>query len=314
MPAPPPPARPPLSAPRGSPLPRLSAYARVLAHHESTHNPSLARHAAAGQRTPHCMGRDNVVPPHLPLPPHPRERRTRQSRPHAAREHQKPTPPEGSGREGAAGQTTPHHPQASAHKQARKHPREHNQKAQTPNPNHPTSKHAHNKPKLPPPARTQERPRHSAWASKMCERGGPVAAGATGMKQSRRNPHKGGHAEASAHKASAQTTLFAPKRCRPAPARRGVSRERKAAHNSPRQSAWGIVFVGVFADVCRLFCAGGFWVFGCFFGVFGVFFGFLIFLGCCGCGLFGFVLVCFGWGLLCLVLIFFAVLTRLLIL
>lgn len=30
---------------------------------------------------------------------------------------------------------------------------------------------------------------------------------ATGMKQSRRNPHKGGHAEASAHKASAQTTL-----------------------------------------------------------------------------------------------------------
>ena len=45
--------------------------------------------------------------------------------------------------------------------------------------------------------------------------------------------------------------------------------------------------MGVFADVCRLFWAGGFWVFGCFFGVFGVFFGFLIFLGCCGCGLLG---------------------------
>ena len=94
----------------------------------------------------------------------------------------------------------------------------------------------------------------------------------------------------------------------------GVSRERKAAHNSPRRGAWGVVFVGVFACVCRLFWAGGFWVFGCFFGVFGVFFGFLIFLCCCGCGLFEFVLVCFGWGLLCLVLIVFAVLTRLLIL
>ena len=38
------------------------------------------------------------------------------------------------------------------------------------------------------------------------------------------------------------------------------------------------------------------WGFGCFFGVFGVFSGFLIFLGCDGCGLFGFVLVRFGWG------------------
>lgn len=45
-----------------------------------------------------------------------------------------------------------------------------------------------------------------------------------------------------------------------------------------------------------------------------MFSGFLIFLGCDGCGLFGFVLVRFGWGLLCLVLIVFVVLTRLLIL
>lgn len=102
--------------------------------------------------------------------------------------------------------------------------------------------------------------------------------------------------------------------CRPAPAQQGVSRERKAAHNSPRRGAWGVVFVGVFADVCRLFWAGGFWVFGCFLGVFGVFSCFLIFLGCDGCGLFGFVLVRFGWGLLCLVLSVFVVLTRLLIL
>lgn len=45
-----------------------------------------------------------------------------------------------------------------------------------------------------------------------------------------------------------------------------------------------------------------------------MFSGFLIFLGCDGCGLFGFVLVRFGWGLLCLVLSVFVVLTRLLIL
>lgn len=37
-----------------------------------------------------------------------------------------------------------------------------------------------------------------------------------------------------------------------------MSRERKAAHNSPRQSAWVVVFVGVFADVCRLFWLVGF--------------------------------------------------------
>ena len=72
--------------------------------------------------------------------------------------------------------------------------------------------------------------------------------------------------------------------------------------------------MGVFADVCRLFWLVGFWEFGCFLGVFGVFSCFLIFLGCDGCGLFGFVLVCFGWGLLCLVLSVFVVLTRLLIL
>lgn len=74
------------------------------------------------------------------------------------------------------------------------------------------------------------------------------------------------------------------------------------------------MFVGVFADVCRRFWAGWFWGLGVFLGVFGVFSCFLIFLGCDGCGLFGFVLVRFGWGLLCLMLSVFVVLTRLLIL
>ena len=46
----------------------------------------------------------------------------------------------------------------------------------------------------------------------------------------------------------------------------GVRRERKAAHNSPRHSAWVVVFVGVFADVCRRFWAGWFGGLGVFWG------------------------------------------------
>lgn len=48
------------------------------------------------------------------------------------------------------------------------------------------------------------------------------------------------------------------RRVTPCARQTGVRRERKAAHNSPRQSAWGVVFVGVFADVCRLFWLVGF--------------------------------------------------------
>lgn len=66
----------------------------------------------------------------------------------------------------------------------------------------------------------------------------------------------------SAHK-SAQTTWFAyGVRLRP----QGRTAREKAAHNSPRQSAWVVVFVGVFADVCRRFWAGWFGGLGVFWG------------------------------------------------
>lgn len=83
------------------------------------------------------------------------------------------------------------------------------------------------------------------------------------MKQSRRNPHKGGHAGQAHTKARKQWGL---RRVPPCAREKGVSRERKAAHNSPRQSAWVVVFVGVFADVCRRFWAGWLGGLGVFWG------------------------------------------------
>lgn len=66
-----------------------------------------------------------------------------------------------------------------------------------------------------------------------------------------------------AHTQKAQTMGFAP--CA-ACARNGGTAREKAAHNSPRQSAWVVVFVGVFADVCRRFWAGWFGGLGVFWG------------------------------------------------
>ena len=114
-PPPPPSARPPRSAPRG---PSLCACTRACQHTMRT-PPTLplALHAAAGQRTPHCMGRDNVVPPHYRHPA-PKGASHTPTAPTPEREHQKPTPPEGSEREGAAGPhcpTTPKRTHTSKH-------------------------------------------------------------------------------------------------------------------------------------------------------------------------------------------------------
>lgn len=77
--------------------------------------------------------------------------------------------------------------------------------------------------------------------------------------------------EAQTHDAGTQT---AHTKARKQPGLRTVCRLRpqgrtareKAAHNSPRQSAWVVVFVGVFADVCRLFWLVGFGGLGVFWG------------------------------------------------
>ena len=53
--------------------------------------------------------------------------------------------------------------------------------------------------------------------------------------------------------------------CRLRPPEGGEPRA-KAAHNSPRQGAWAVVFVGVFVCVCRRFWAGWFGCLGVFWG------------------------------------------------
>ena len=260
MPAPPPPARPPLSAPRDSPLPRLSACARVSAL-RAPHTPRLSLRTQQPGTARHAVWGGTIMS--RPIP----------SRPPARAHANKPTP----GREHASKQARRGKGVAGPHCPTTPSKRANTQKTQTPKRTRPArkhetqppaSKHAHNKPQQgTPPSEHKERPRQSAWASKMCERRRtrvPSRGDRHEAKQAK--PPQGRARRTSAHKASAQTTWFAPKRCRPAPARRGVRRERKAAHNSPRQSAWVVVFVGVFADVCRLFGLVGFGGLGVFWG------------------------------------------------
>ena len=102
--------------------------------------------------------------PHLAaLRPSGTQNRAHANKPTPEREHQ----PSKRGRGG--GTTLPRHPQASAHKQARKHEREH-EKAQ---PNHPPSKHAHNKPCCHPHANTNSAHATARGRDSVSTRGDP---------------------------------------------------------------------------------------------------------------------------------------------
>jgi hypothetical protein len=86
-----------------------------------------------------------------------------------------------------------------------------------------------------------------------------VAAEATGTNEAQTHDAGTQTAHTKARKQPGLRTV-----CRLRPQGR-IARE-KAAHNSPRQSAWVVVFVGVFADVCRRFWAGWFGGLGVFWG------------------------------------------------
>lgn len=202
------------------------------------------------------MGRDNHAPPHY------RCSRTRQPRTRQ-QAHTKGASTQASkrGKRGGRSHTAPP-PQTSAPTpRKRKHPKRTRAVAQTPNPNHPPSKHAHNKPKLPPP-REHKSAHATARGQARC-----VSAGTRGSRGDRQEAKQAKPTRAgtqTAHTKARKQPWFAP--CAACARQQGVSRERKAAHNSPRQSAWVVVFVGVFADVCRLFWLVGFGGLGVFWG------------------------------------------------
>ena len=157
------------------------------------------------------MGRDNVVPP-LPGRPPPIGHAEPPHTPTAPTPEREHASKQAGARGG--GTTLSHHPQASAHKQARKHQKANTPRAQTPNPSHPPSKHAHNR--CCPTRANTKRPRHSAWASKMCER--KTVGQHPGMKRSNAKPQRRAR-RTSTQGARKQPLVCAV--CLPAPARRG---------------------------------------------------------------------------------------------
>ena len=74
----------------------------------------------------------------------------------------------------------------------------------------------------------------------------------------------------SAHNKTRKQTWFAPV-CPSCARQKGVSRERKADRNSPRQSAWAECVCGRVCGRLSAFLGWFVWGFGCFLGVFGVF-------------------------------------------
>lgn len=161
------------------------------------------------------------------------------------------------GKRGGGGTTLPHHPQAST--QASTQTPKRTRPARKHETQPPASKHAHSKPKLPPPRK------HKSAHARTRGQARCVSAGTRGSKgrPARTKRKRPTRARRTTHTTSAQTTRFAyGVRLRP----QGRTAREKAAHNSPRQSAWVVVFVGVFADVCRRFWAGWFGCLGVFWG------------------------------------------------
>lgn len=87
-----------------------------------------------------------------------------------------------------------------------------------------------------------------------------MAEWATGTNEAQ--THDAGTQTGAHNKARKQPGFAYGVRLRP----QGRTAQEKAAHNSPRQSAWVVVFVGVFADVCRRFWAGWLGGLGVFWG------------------------------------------------
>lgn len=151
-----------------------------------------------------------------------------------------------------------HHPHQSANTKEAQTPQANTPQTQTPN--HPQANTPTTSLLFHHPREHKKRPHSSVWAQPSVSATGEPWKSRRPARTKRRRPTR---ARRSKRTRSAQTTWFAyGVRLRP----QGRTAREKAAHNSPRQSAWVVVFVGVFADVCRRFWAGWFGVLGVFWG------------------------------------------------
>ena len=187
--------------------------------------------------------------------------RTHQTAPTPEREH---ASKQASRARGGGGTTLSHHPPRERTQASTQTPQANTPPAQTPNPNHPPSKHAHNKPRCHPRANTRA-PTPTARGQNSVSAGTRGRVGDRHEAKQGETPTRAGTQDKRTQGERANNGVCA-EAVPPCARQTGVRRERKAAHNSPRQSAWVVVFVGVFADVCRRFWAGWFGGLGVFWG------------------------------------------------
>lgn len=169
---------------------------------------------------------------------------------------------------GADAATLSHHPKQARQHQSTQTPKgEHAPRVNT-KPSHPPSKHAHNKPQQGTPQANTKSAHATARGQARCvSAGGPACPGRGDRHEAKQGetPTRAGTQDKRTQGERANNVVCA-EAVPPCARQTGVRRERKAAHNSPRQSAWVVVFVGVFADVCRRFWAGWFGGLGVFWG------------------------------------------------
>ena len=215
--------------------PSLCVCAHVSTPSASTPHatPLSPRHAAAGHpsATLHGAGQrlSRPMPGHPHAHPATQQPRTRQQRPHQRREH-------ASKQAGAKGRTQPHcphHPQASAPTPKHANTKRRTRPARKHETQPPASKHAHSKPQqVRPQANTRNVPTPTRVGTPSVSAGGPAYLQRRPARSEAQTTNAG--TQDNAHK-SAQTTWFAyGVRLRP----QGRTARERAAHNSPRQSAW----------------------------------------------------------------------------
>lgn len=182
---------------------------------------------------------------------------------------------------GGGGTTLSHHPKQARQHQSTQTPKgEHAPRVNT-KPSHPQANTPTTSPnKARPQANTKSAHARARGQARCVSEGGPACPGRGDRHEAKQaKPPQGRARRTSAHKASAQTTWFAPKRCRPAPARRGRAASERPltiAHARARGllCLWACLrtfvgFFGLWVLGVWVFFGGGWCVFW-FFDIFGL--------------------------------------------